>query len=84
MGACVVIALAHIKIKVLRLIHGTIVRVKAQQGTNFLCETNLLTNLEPPVMHQSVNTEIILQEPHFSLSLFSLQKCTSLGRLLLK
>ena len=45
MGACVVIALAHIKIKVLRLIHGTIVRVKAQQGTNFLCETNLLTNL---------------------------------------
>jgi hypothetical protein len=45
MGACVVIALAHIKIKVLRLIHGTIVRVKAQQDTNFLCETNLLTNL---------------------------------------
>jgi len=40
--------------------------------------------VEPPVMHQSANTKIIPQGPHFYLSLFSLQKCTSLGLLLLK
>jgi len=40
--------------------------------------------LEPPVMHQSANTELIPQGPHFYLSLISLQKGTSSGLLLLK